>query len=183
MSYRSRPVFSEGYLTVGRIRRVPVRVHVATPIGFYILTGFSFRPVAWAAFLFVIMVHELGHAVLVRRCRLRVLSVDINGIGGVCRWAGRAGDADESIIAWGGILAQAGLLAVTETLARTVGFHGRVVGEVANTFVDANVYLMALNICPFPPLDGAKAWALFRWERLHFWGRRSLLKVLSLIHI
>jgi stage IV sporulation protein FB len=95
----------------------------------------------------------------------------------VCRWAGHAADVDESIIAWGGVLAQAGLLAVTETIARTVGFHGPVVGEIATTFVEANVYLMVVNLLPFPPLDGAKAWTLFRWERLRSWSRRRMLNV------
>ena len=171
-------MISGGYFTVGRFRRIPIRIHLATPVGFFVFTGFSFNPVAWAAFLFIILVHELGHAALVRRYRLSVVSIDINGIGGVCRWAGHATPIQESVVAWGGVLAQAVLLVLIEVVGKFAAFRGDTIfGQVAPTLVFANVYLIALNLLPIPPLDGAKAWALFRWRNLHFWGRRGVLKM------
>ncbi len=113
-----------------------------------------------------------------RRYRFAVLSIDINGIGGVCRWEGESTATQESVVAWGGVLAQAALLVLAEVASQIVPFRsGTAWGQFALTLVGANVWLMAVNLLPFPPLDGAKAWALFRWSNLHFWGRRSVLKV------
>lgn len=171
-------MLSGGYLTVGRIRRIPLRVHIATPIGLFVFAGFSFNPILWAGILFIIIVHELGHTVLVKRFQLSVVSIDITGIGGVCRWQGHATEVQESIIAWGGVLAQGALLVLTEIVSRTVGLQGHtMVGQLATTLVAVNIYLMALNLLPFHPLDGAKAWALFRWRNIRGWGRRGALKV------
>jgi Zn-dependent protease len=156
------------------VARVPVRVHLATPIGLFVFTGFSFHPVLWAGFVLIILVHELGHAALVRKFRLPVRSIDINGIGGVCRYEGRATEVQESVIAWGGVLAQAVLLAVVQGIGQIWGFHDdTLVGQIAKTLIAANVFLMAVNLVPFPPLDGAKAWMLFRWRNLKTLAKRS----------
>jgi Zn-dependent protease len=171
-------VVSRGYFTVGRIRRIPLRVHIATPVGLFVYTGFSFDVVAWAAVLFVILIHELGHAAMVRRYRLPVVSIDVNGIGGVCIWGGHATAVQESVIAWGGVLAQCGLLVLMEFVAKVVVFRGNSVGgRFFQTLVQVNFILILLNLLPFPPLDGAKAWALFRWRDLYVRARRAVLKV------
>lgn len=171
---------SRGYVTVGRIRRVPLRVHLATPVGLFVFTGFSFNPLLWAGFVVIILIHELGHALLVRRYRLSVVSVDLNGIGGVCRYSGRPTEVQESVIAWGGVLAQGVLMAITEVVGRIAGLRGQTfVAQVAEMLVASNFYLMVLNLVPLPPFDGAKAWALFRWrnvKRLGRQGRRTVLK-------
>jgi Zn-dependent protease len=143
-------------------------------VGLFVFTGFSYSPLLWAGFVVIILIHEIGHALLVRRCRLQVVSIDINGIGGVCRYAGHATELQESVIAWGGVLGQAVLLAVTEVIAKTVGLHGETyVGQVAEMLVAVNFVLLAINLIPVPPLDGAKAWALFRWRNIRRLGRRA----------
>jgi Zn-dependent protease len=157
-----------------------VRVHLATPVGLYVFTGFSYNPLLWAGFAVIILIHELGHALLVRRYRLQVLSIDINGIGGVCRYAGQATDVQESVIAWGGVLGQGVLLGITEVIGKTVGLHGETyVGRVAEMLVAANFCLIAINLLPVPPLDGAKAWALFRWRNIRRLGRQGRSAVLK----
>ncbi len=170
-------MFSGGYFTVGRIRRVPIRVHFTTPIGLYVFTGLSSNLTRWAGLLFIILIHELGHAALVRRYRLSVESIDISGIGGGCRWTGpHVTDVQRSVIAWGGVLAQGVLLVLLEMVGKTIGFGSTVVGQVAETLVVPNLLLIIINLLPFPPLDGATAWSLFRWDNLHLWGRRSFFK-------
>lgn len=149
-----------GYLRVGRVGGVPIRIHWATPVGLFVFTGFSVHPIAWAAFLFIIVIHELGHAALVKCYRLTVVSIDLTALGGECRWAGDATPIRESVIAWGGVLAQGLLLALAAAL------HLLVSSAILEAFVYANVYLIAFNLLPLPMLDGWKAWALFRWRNL-----------------
>ena len=164
-----------GYITIGQIRGIPLRVHVATPIGLFVFSGFAFNPAVWAALVFVILVHELGHAALVRRYRLYVLSIDITGVGGVCRYAGRPTEIQDSVIAWGGVLAQAALLVITEIAGKTLGFGSNsFVTQFAETLTGANLFLIAFNLLPIPSLDGAKAWLLFRPRNFRNVARRKM---------
>jgi stage IV sporulation protein FB len=169
-----RSPFAGGYLTLFRARGVPVRVHLATPLGLLLFTGFSPNPLLWAAYLVIVLCHEAGHAWVVRRCGLHVASIDVTGLGGVCRYTGQPTEVQESLIAWGGVLGQAVLLGVTELLVRSGMFPpDSVQGGIARAISVINVVLAAVNLLPLPRLDGWKAWALFRWRNVRRLGRRS----------
>lgn len=155
-----------GWIHVGSYRGAPVRIHWSTPIGAFVLTGLAFVPGAWVGFLLLVLVHELGHAVLVRRFRLSVLSIDVHGLGGVCRWSGSATDRQRAIIAWGGVLGQAVLLVAALLAAPLFGpSTSPFFRELRESLIATNLTLMAINLLPVPPLDGAAAWSLFRWRR------------------
>jgi Zn-dependent protease len=168
-----------GYLRVARFRDAPVRVHWTTPIGAFFfcgsLLGVGFVPAAWIAFVFLVIVHELGHAVLVRRYGLRVLSVDVHGLGGACQWVGQTSDVNRAKIAWGGIVAQA-LLLVATTLVAPVVPPNPAVGQIVQTWTAVNLLVMAFNLLPLRGLDGAEAWTLFRWRNVRGFGRRAALE-------
>jgi len=59
------------------------------------------------------------------------------------------------------VLAQAALFVATTAVVALLGapqtFFGR---ELVYVFTTTNLWLMALNLLPFPPLDGAQAWKL-----------------------
>lgn len=84
---RLRGARRSGNLTVGYVWNAPVRVHWSVLIGLVLFGGF--RPGAWIGFLVVILAHELGHAVLVRRSGLRVVAVSLHAFGGECQWLGQ----------------------------------------------------------------------------------------------
>src|SRR4051812_22189782 len=104
--------FQSGHLTLGRLGGAPLRIHWSTPIGAFVLTGLSYVPGAWLGFVLLVLVHERGHAMLVRLFGGRVVSIDIHGVGGECRWQGHVSDRKRAAIAWGGVLAQAFLLLI-----------------------------------------------------------------------
>ncbi|MFK7999131.1 MAG: hypothetical protein AB8H86_06020, partial [Polyangiales bacterium] len=78
-------MFSTGYLTLFHYRGVPVKVHWSFPLGALFLGGFTFRPGFWLGFFALIVLHEMGHAFLVRLRRLRSLEIMVHGFGGYCR--------------------------------------------------------------------------------------------------
>jgi len=168
-------VLERGYLSLGRVRGVPFRVHWTTPLGALVFGGFEFAPAFWLAFFALVVVHELGHAALARRTGNRVLGIDVTGFGGVCRWAGLPSPYDRARIAWGGVLAQALLLlpAVALALFTPLGTT-RWGGELLGALTTTNVLLMAVNLLPFAPLDGAEAWPLVPMLRARWRGRRVL---------
>ncbi|MBN2193963.1 MAG: hypothetical protein JW751_14200 [Polyangiaceae bacterium] len=166
-------MFERGYLTVASVRGVPLRLHWSTALGALLFGGLSFAPAAWFAFLVLVVLHEFGHALVVWRLRHRVVSIDVTGFGGLCRWSGLATPSERALIAWGGVLAQSVLLVAALALA-LLGVWGTVPfgAELAHTFVWTNLWLIILNLLPFAPLDGAEAWRLL--SELKSLRRRSL---------
>lgn len=165
-----------GYFKIGRFGGAPVRLHWTTPIGAFAFCGFRFAPAAWAAFVFLILVHELGHALFVRRFGLRLLSVDVHGIGGVCHHDGTTTPIRRALIAWGGVLGQAVVLAIALGaglfLPRMVSPW---VNDVYATLTLTNLYIMAINLIPIPGFDGAETWKLFGKNGIPAWWRRRAL--------
>ncbi|MGZ3461230.1 MAG: M50 family metallopeptidase [Archangium sp.] len=69
--------------------------------------GFAVRPAFWAGFVLLVLVHELGHAWMVKRAGAEVLAVELSALGGVCRWSGEVTRVQRACIAWAGVWAQA----------------------------------------------------------------------------
>lgn len=160
-------MFDRGYWKVGSLRGVPVRLHWTVLLGGLVLSGFTFAPAFWVAFTLLVLVHEFGHAALVRRFGHRNLSIDVTGFGGLCRWSGHATAFERSAIAWGGVLAQAALLLVTVLVVLIVGSPSNPhASELVHVFTRSNALLIGINLLPFAPLDGGEAWKILRHGRL-----------------
>jgi Zn-dependent protease len=150
-----------GYLTLGKWRGAPVRVHWTLPLAALVFGQGRFVPGFWLGFFLLVLIHELGHALLVRRCRHRVVSIDVHALGGVCCWAGEPTAIQRAWIAWGGVLAQAVALACAHGALALAGRPESVfAAQMASAFTTTNVWLIAINLIPVPPLDGAEAWKL-----------------------
>jgi hypothetical protein len=162
--------FQNGYLHVGRLAGAPIRLHWSIPIGALVLGRFRFVPWFWVSFLVLVLVHEAGHALMVRAARARVVSIDAHGAGGVCHWEGSVSDIWRALIAWGGVVAQAVLLVGAYVCLAAFGPpHTEMSAGMADAFTDGNLWLMAVNLIPIPGFDGATAWPLFpallrRWR-------------------
>jgi stage IV sporulation protein FB len=161
-----------GYLTIARLGGTPLRLHWSLPLGALALTGFRFDPGAWLGLVLVVIAHELGHSVLVRRSRLDVESIDLHGLGGECRFSGYATPWQRAGIAWGGVLAQALLLPIGFWL--TPRLEPSVMQRAIATFGMPSLWMIGLNLLPIAPLDGHEAWRLPRmlWQR-HRTRRRA----------
>lgn len=158
-----KAMFESGFWTLGHFRGVPIRLHWSIALGAVFFSGFRFAPLFWLAFFGLILVHELGHAWIVQRLGHRALSVDVMGFGGMCTWdAHRATRLHEALVAWGGVGAQFLVLLAAVLLRLVLGAPSTAwQAELANVFINTNVWLMLLNLLPLPSLDGAKAWTLF----------------------
>jgi stage IV sporulation protein FB len=153
--------FRDGFLVLGHVWEAPIRVHWTPPLVAFALTGLSFRPGAWLGYLVLVLVHELGHAAAARGFGAHVVSVNAHGLGGTCEWYGDVTSKQRAIIAWGGVLAQAALFAVAQVGAFVLPSWG-FIGQFVYTLTVTNVILIAINLLPIRPLDGAEAWQLFR---------------------
>lgn len=152
---------SRGWWTVGRLRGAPIRLHWSLPLGALVWSGFSFAPAFWLAFALLILVHELGHALLVLRHGLGLSEIAVHGAGGYCQHERAGSRYEESTVAWGGVLGQLALFVVVQLLALALGRPQSVYGAQAfHVLTTTNLWLVALNLVPVEPLDGARAWPL-----------------------
>ena len=155
-----------GFFTVLRVDGVPLRVHWSLPVGMALALGLD--PVAWVAYVGVVLIHELGHVWAVRGLGARVDEVGLSGFGGYCRWRGSVTTSGLGVIAWSGVGAQAVLLLTWLALWLAVGAPaGPSWAAAHHVLVQLNLLLIALNLLPIRGLDGADAWAAAReaWRR------------------
>lgn len=162
---------SNGYLTLGRIAGVPVRAHWSVPIGAVVFSRFSWAPGFWVGFVLLVLIHELGHAAVVKACRASVIEVNLHALGGECRYVGGVSALQNALISWGGVLGQLVVLIVALVLRYAVTSPPLFVRELLSVWIDSNLMLMAINLVPIAPLDGATAWKLPGLLR-EWWRRR-----------
>jgi hypothetical protein len=140
--------FEHGYLKLGRWRGAPVRVHWSAPVGALLLGQLRFVPGFWLAFVGLILVHELGHALMVMLAGARVRAVNVTGLGGECRYDGEVTELRRALIAWGGVLAQLAVLVVVGSALLLFGApRSTFVSSPANRLPDDHVAVESLLIC------------------------------------
>jgi Zn-dependent protease len=122
---------------------------------------FTFAPVFWLGFGLLILIHELGHAALVLRYRLGLSEIALHGAGGYCRHEMPGSAFEESAVAWGGVLAQLVLFGCVQLAELVLGPpRSAFTATLAYVFTDVSLWLVAFNLIPMEPLDGAKAWRM-----------------------
>jgi Zn-dependent protease len=160
---------SRGFWTIGRLAGAPIRLHWTLPLGALVMSRFTFAPAYWLGFVLLILIHELGHALIVLRYRLGLREIVIHGVGGYCSHDPARTRFQEAAIAWGGVLGQLAALLVTGALLLLLGpptsLH---TAQLAHVFTETNLFLIAINLIPIEPLDGRRAWPIvgMLWQRL-----------------
>lgn len=148
-------------VTLFHLGRVPVRLHWSVLLGLLVFSGFRFDPVGWLGVLGLILVHEAGHALVVKWAGGRATTIELTGFGGLCRWEGDVSPTGRAAIAWGGVWAQLVVLAVAVSLGALGVQPESVFGwRLLSIATASNVWMIAFNLLPVSPLDGAEAWRL-----------------------
>jgi hypothetical protein len=153
-----------GYFTLFRVRGVPIRVH-ASLAPLLLIVG-CVSPVGAAAYLLLLVTHELGHALAVRAVGARVARLDFAAFHGLCHFVGSLSPIRHSIVAFAGVWAQLAL--VGAELGAEHWFGARWPASVRDplglVLVVFNLGMIVINLFPIESLDGAEAWKLFpRW--------------------
>lgn len=166
----------QGYFYLGRpLLGLPLRVHWSAVFLIFLLSGpANPHPLRWFAVVFLILVHEYGHAVVARWAGAFPLSIHIHGFGGMCHWDGYVTQIGRACIASGGVWAQ-GIVFVGALIVGAI-FEPpdrSPLGQILIVFVVSNALMAALNLVPIPPLDGAEAWKLPWLLAKRAWARQA----------
>jgi Zn-dependent protease len=141
---------------------IQIKLHWSILPSMVIFSGINFDPVFYLAFFVLIFIHEIGHALVVKLLSFRNHELIIHGLGGSCVWSGDATQKQQSIIAWGGILAQLFIFAAFILLTESFELPpNRFVEPIFRAFIGTNLFIMLFNLIPVAPFDGAEAWKIF----------------------
>ena len=136
-----------GFFSLGRWWRIPVQIHWTTPLGIFLLGHLKFRPGYWLGMFLLVLWHELGHAFWVRRYAGRVLAIELNLIGGLCRWRGDLTSFQRAVVAWGGVLAQGIVLLVAIVIRISLGAYWNLyLQDLVYTWTWTNLWMIGLNL-------------------------------------
>jgi Zn-dependent protease len=169
------------YWQLGTWRRVPVSMHWTVLIAFAWLYLFFFDLLATAiasvAFFALLVAHELGHVVVLRRRKIAVASVELFGIHGRTSHAW-ASATDEIRIAWGGVGAQMVVLVLALGTGYalepvTIPIVWTIAGPILFVLTKLNIFLMLIALLPIGPFDGHAAWAVIPRLRKAIRGQRA----------
>lgn len=128
----------------------------------FFLSGFKFNIISWLCFLFIIIVHEIGHAAIILKFRLTVEEIVLHGFGGYCRWYGDVSEIQRAVIAWGGIIGQIIIIIFAKlSIVILLPPVNAITTEVYRILIGANIFIIFINLIPLHPLDGAHAFKIF----------------------
>jgi hypothetical protein len=161
------------YLKFGRLTRinriwgVDVYVHwsVFLVSAFFLLNA-GRKPlltvIGLAAYWSILLIHECGHLIAAQRLNCEVYSIELYPVFGFTRFQTPWSQFDHTIIAWGGVLAQA---TVAFPVVLWVALRGYTRYDAVNALLAILGFLSlgiaAFNLIPTGSLDGKLAWQIF----------------------
>jgi Zn-dependent protease len=174
---------------LGQWRGIPISLHWTVFIGIpwflWQTRSLADTAIAFFAFFFLLLAHELGHAAVALWRRVEVDHIQLFFLHGYCAHEPPDYELDDVLIAWGGVAAQLVVFVIAlgaDVLLATFSPVARVLASpLLLVLIGTNVFIMIVNLIPLAPLDGAKAWRILpilaEWAKgtswAHKWRRRS----------
>jgi len=154
--------------TIGHWKRVPVQLHWSAllVLPWYYLSTWKLMEatIATVAYVMLILIHELGHAIVARWRGMRVYSITLYLFHGRCLVEEPYHEKDDIWVSWGGVAAQAAVLAMAMFASyalQTIPIPARELLEpFFSVLISINVLTIIMNLIPMQPLDGYKAWRI-----------------------
>jgi Zn-dependent protease len=174
---------------LGQWRGIPISLHwtvfIGVPWFLWQTRSLADTAIAFLAFFFLLLAHELGHAAVARWRRVEVDHIQLFFLHGYCAHETPDYELDDVLIAWGGVVAQFIVLVIAlgaDVLLATFWPVAHVLtSPLLRVLIGTNVLIMVFNLIPVAPFDGAKAWRILpilaEWAKdtswAHMWRRRS----------
>ena len=159
-----RPIMeSMGKFYLGHLGKVPV---YASPEAFllpifvlYLGQGLSFDKLLmlFMAFVLVILLHELGHALVALAQGMLGVSITISALGGYCSYSGDTIPGRQLLISLAGPFTNLILAWITWLALNHAPITDDTMFFFFSTFFNWNLILGIFNLLPIYPLDGGQA--------------------------
>ncbi len=160
---------SSGYLFSFHLLKIPIYIHWTFPIGgIFFAFFFSVKdPIGIlslvTAYVALIIIHELGHALAALFVSSRIYSVLVTGVGGWCFADEPEKNSSKLLFYAGGLIAQILLFGMT---ILWVTIFGNPESNAGNYFIlvftFVNVLMFIINLIPSGGSDGDKMYQLLK---------------------
>lgn len=143
----------------------PVRIHWLFWLNSALLGGaFTARTptemqgvVVWMAMVFVsILIHELGHALVMRRFGERHAEIVLYAFGGLAIGSGWRSRWEQILISAAGPALQIGVGLLLWLVTRSLSMESALLRYAIGSFLFISIFWGALNLLPIIPLDGGR---------------------------
>lgn len=172
-----------------KILGINLYLHWSALLGAGVLFGALIRqPVhavlAVSSYFALILLHEIGHALMARRLGYDATGIYIGVVHGLCECDSPHYLREEAIIAWGGVLLQLAVALPLSVLAQVTPLGANsYFSTVAAILGHFSILMAVFNLLPFPGLDGQLAWRLvpilWRDARGHRAARRTTRAIIQ----
>lgn len=169
------------YWQLGTWNRIPVSMHWTVLLGlvwlYLIFWGVIAAAIASAAYFLLLVVHEAGHSIALRRFRVPIQEIRLMGVHGETLH-GYASPNQQIVVAWAGVGAQLVVLLVAWLVGTFIHWSRFpailiIAAPILFVFTKLNIVLMTLALLPIGPFDGQDAWAVIGWARQSLRKRRA----------
>ena len=153
---------------LGTWGRIPVTMHWTVLLAFawmYLVFFDLVLTLVAIPFVFLLLVaHEWGHVVALRRRKIAVTGVALYGAHGETSYNEYAAKPNDVVaVAWSGVAAQLVLMLLALAAVSFIPFGSMPFGATLSTvifvvLVKINVFVMILALLPIGPFDGHHAW-------------------------
>ena len=149
-----------------KILGIGLHLHWSALVGAGVLFGALIRqPVhavlAVSSYFALILLHEIGHALMARRLGYDTNGIYIGVVHGLCEYDSPHYLKEDAIIAWGGVLMQLAVALPLCVLAQVTPLGANsYFSTVAAILGHFSILMAVFNLLPFPGLDGQLAWRL-----------------------
>jgi Zn-dependent protease len=165
----------QDYWPLGTWGRIPVTMHWTVLLSFawmyLVFFDIVLTLVAIPFVLLLLVAHEWGHVIALRRRKIGVTGVALFGIHGETSYNEYAArPSDVVAVAWSGVIAQLvvmllAFLAVTFIPFDAIPFGATLSTVIFVVLVKINVFLMIVALLPIGPFDGHQAWKIIPRRR------------------
>jgi Zn-dependent protease len=165
-----------GYWLVGKWNQIPLFLHwtILLWVPWYLFQGKSLAwlVVSFPAFVGLLAAHEIGHAIAARRRRVKVESINLYVLHGLCEHEDPYYERDHVLIAWGGVFAQGIVLVLALALDHLSSLFlpslRYSLDPLFFVLINVNCVIAAINLIPIQPLDGHIAWRAIPLLRVRY---------------
>lgn len=161
----------KNYLFDMTFKGIPVRFHWSCLLIIFMVfspsSSFLIIMLSLLSRIFLILLHEFGHAFFILKAKREVLAVEVHCLGGFCEHQGGGSVKEQFLIASGGIIFQLMLLLLTAALLSIPGMLNVPLPAIVSDFLGMNfIYInfifILINLIPMGGLDGRKILSLGR---------------------
>jgi len=157
----------KNHLQFGRFRFVdaPLFLHwSAIAIGLLLLLISLRQPIVglilMMSYFGILLIHEIGHALVARKLNAKVYSIRIGFLHGLCEYEEPYTEWDNLLIAWGGVLAQLSVAIPLIALSFVVSADYYFVRLPILVLGYINLAIALFNLLPIKGFDGEIAWKI-----------------------